>query len=82
MSTLARAKMPQNVLYEDVTSCQFFLPGLYAIKGVVVAYLVLAYNIAFFKMFLTYFPCTRFLYISLKRDPRADIVREVRILHG
>ena len=45
---------------EDVTSCQFFLPGLYAIKVIVVVYSVLAYNIVFFKIVFNVFLRSRF----------------------
>ena len=41
--------MPQNVQQRDVTSYQFFLPELHAIKIVVVVYSLLAHNIDFFK---------------------------------
>ena len=50
ISTPTHTKIFQNVLYENVTSCQFFLPRLYAIKYIVVTYLLLAYNIALFEI--------------------------------
>ena len=54
-----------------MTSCHFFLPGLYPIKIVVVVSSLLAYNIVFFfffKLFSTYFLRHVFQNISLKHD--------------
>ena len=45
----------------DKTSRQFFLPGLYAIKVVAVAYFLLTYNIAFLKIIFNAFHRSRFL---------------------
>ena len=55
MSTPAKAKMPQNV-----SRCQFLLSDLYAIKFVVVAHSLLAYNIVFFKIVFNIFPRSYF----------------------
>lgn len=49
--------------------CQFFVHGLYAIKVVVVAYSLLAYNIDFFKIVFNAFICSYFLKKKFKRDP-------------
>ena len=52
-----KAKMPIG----DVASCQFFLSELYAIKIIVVTYLLLAYNNVFFKISFNVFSHLRFL---------------------
>ena len=65
----------------DVTSCQFFLPELYAIKIVVAAYSFLAYDIVFFKIIINVFFRSRFLKYFfqtwLKARAYANIIYEV-----
>ena len=72
----ARAKMAQNVLYGNVTKCHFFIPWLYAIKVVVVSHVLLAYNIAFFKVVFNIFPRSRFLKKIPSNVTRGSSIRD------